>query len=322
MPFRRISPIVFIIGWPLVFLLVLRLPTVSLSVAGAWFSLFMGIGGFCGGLYLFLHGFRLLQRKQWIEDTPISKIAGAAMGRVGFFGKAVGPYTLLSPLAEVDCYYYRAVALTGEEMDRRPKEGATESMFTPLFIEDETGRVMIDPRGAQLDLPAGYISDKGNEELDPCCLHFLARHGLLTEHVSSLREYAIKPGDELFVLGQLGENRGLTSLADARAGALPGPGEGYLSAEAAWLQKRQMLEAMGVASMDEPLPQPGINSDFDLHSRIVVSKGVGEEPFLLCNRPPGQVVERSAEHAALAIWGGPLLAMLSLALLMKGLNVW
>lgn len=325
MPFRRFNPVVFIIGWPLLFWLLLKLPAISLSVASAWLSLFMAIVGFFGGLYLFMQGFRLLQRKQWIEDTPISKIAGASIGRVEFFGKVVGPYTLLAPLSEVDCFFYRTVAVTAEDVGQRPQQSATESMFTPFFVEDESGRIMVDPRGAQLDLPAEYTSDRGNEELDPCCLHFLARHGLLTSYVNSLREYAIKPGDELFVVGQLTENRGLTSMAEAQAHGFPPVGEGYLSADAALLQRRQMLDSMGVASMDQPMPNaslsnPTIGSDFDLHPRVVVCQGDG--PFLLANRPPRQVVEMSARHARLALWGGPPLAMISLALLMKGLNLW
>ena len=325
MPFRRFNPVLFIIGWPLLFWLLLKLPAISLSVAGAWLSLFMGIAGFFGGLYLFMQGFRLLQRKQWIDDTPISKIAGAAIGRVEFFGKVVGPYTLLAPLSEVDCFYYRAVAVTAEDVAQRPQESATESIFTPFFLEDDSGRVMVDPRGAQLDLPAEYTSDCGNEELDPCCLQFLARHGLATSYVKSLREYTIKPGDELFVVGQLTENRGLTSMAEAQAHAFPAVGEGYLSAEAALLQRRQMLETMGVAPMDQaisnpPHANPAIASDFDLHPRVVVCQGDG--PFLLANRAPRQVMEHSARNARLALWGGPPLAVLSLALLMKGLNVW
>ena len=325
MPFRRFNPVVFIVGWPLLFWLLLKLPAISLSVAGAWLSLFMGIAGFFGGLLLFMQGFRLLQRKQWIEDTPVSKIGGAAIGRVEFFGKLVGPYTLLAPLSEVDCFYYRTIAVTAEDVGQRPQESATESMFTPFFVEDETGCVMVDPRGAQLDLPAEYTSDRANEELDPCCLHFLARHGLATSYVKSLREYTIKPGDELFVVGQLTENRGLTSMAEAGTHAFPAVGEGYLSTEAAFLQRRQMLESMGVASMDQSIPSSSIanatiSPDFDLHPRIVVCKGDG--PFLLAHRSPRQVVEMSARNARLALWGGPPLAVLSLALLMKGLNVW
>src|SRR5579862_3260640 len=108
-------------------------------------TLVLGAVGMPAGLYLFFHGFHLLQRKRWIEDTPVTKIAAAAIGPVKVVGKATGPYTLLSPLASVDCYYYRAVAWNGTdaEDDQQPQACATETLFTPLFVEDETGRLMI-----------------------------------------------------------------------------------------------------------------------------------------------------------------------------------
>ena len=38
--------------------------------------------GACGGLYLFYRGFRILQRKRLIVNTPTSKIRSAALGLV------------------------------------------------------------------------------------------------------------------------------------------------------------------------------------------------------------------------------------------------
>ena len=55
----------------------------------------------------FYRGFRVLQRKRLLLDTPRSAIRGAAVGAVEISGKAVGPYSLVSPLAPTDCLYYR-----------------------------------------------------------------------------------------------------------------------------------------------------------------------------------------------------------------------
>jgi mRNA interferase RelE/StbE len=49
------------------------------------------------GPILFLRGFRLLQTKQLISDTPRSTIRGAALGAIEVSGKIVGPYPLVSP---------------------------------------------------------------------------------------------------------------------------------------------------------------------------------------------------------------------------------
>src|SRR5438309_7251140 len=62
------------------------------------------------GVYWFYKGFRLLQRKRLILNTPASKIRSASMGLVEISGLATGPYVLTSPMKQSECYYYRSVA--------------------------------------------------------------------------------------------------------------------------------------------------------------------------------------------------------------------
>jgi hypothetical protein len=50
----------------------------------------IAIVGACAGVYWFYRGFRLLQRKRLILNTPGSKIHSAAMGLVEINGLAVG----------------------------------------------------------------------------------------------------------------------------------------------------------------------------------------------------------------------------------------
>jgi len=71
--------------------------------------LFWAALGIVVGPFLFFRGFRLLQHKRLIMDIPRSTIRGAALGPVEISGKAVGPYTLVSPLSKRDCLYYRVV---------------------------------------------------------------------------------------------------------------------------------------------------------------------------------------------------------------------
>ena len=65
--------------------------------------------GFCAGIGLFIYGFRLLQRRRLILDTPLSKIRSASMGMVEVSGLAVGPYTMVAPITARPCYYYRTL---------------------------------------------------------------------------------------------------------------------------------------------------------------------------------------------------------------------
>jgi hypothetical protein len=276
-------------------------------------NLLFSLCGLIVGLYLFLRGFRLLQRKKWIEDTPVTKIAGAAIGAVKVFGKVTGPYTLLSPLAQVDCYYYRTTAWNGRDAQREDQlEGkATETIFTPFFVEDETGRLMVDPRGAQLELPAEYEEQISGDSMGECSRRFLRRRGLSTQGETTVTEWVIKPGDLLLVLGTLGG-------ADGKGGDV---GAAYLSSEAADLQRREQVEAMGLSSERATTPS-NVDLAFDLQPRVVLRKGDREQPFLLSRDKPQSVIDDLALRAVVNIWGGPVLALISLGFLVKSLGVW
>jgi len=65
--------------------------------------------GFGSGIYFFFRGFVSLQRKRFLENIPRSTIRGASLGLVEISGKVEGPYTIIAPFSELDCFYYRAV---------------------------------------------------------------------------------------------------------------------------------------------------------------------------------------------------------------------
>jgi hypothetical protein len=82
------------------------------------------------GPYFFWRGFRELQYKRLIMDTPRSTIRGAALGRLELSGKAVGPYTLVAPLIHTECFYYRLAVESSRQGDLRNK---IHEMCAPLF---------------------------------------------------------------------------------------------------------------------------------------------------------------------------------------------
>ncbi len=170
--------------------------------------------GVFAGLYLFYKGFRLLQKRHLILDTPVSKVRSAALGMIEINGLAVGPYTLIAPITERPCYFHRTVVW---EWKRRGKNNqwvkiAAESTHVPFFLDDNTGKVMIDPRGAELDLHRdfqqefcdGFFTTK--EEAPPNVHNFLLRYGISTRNKIKVEEFCIKPKNALFVLGTLDEN--------------------------------------------------------------------------------------------------------------------
>jgi hypothetical protein len=317
---RKIAARFWQVGWLMAWVVATRSDLSRVIVSGLAFL--FGCTGVIAGIYLFLRGFELLRRRRWIEDTPVSKISAAAMGQVKVLGTAIGPYTLLSPLANVDCYYYQAVAWDGRNSkDDQTFEGrATETLFTPFFVEDETGRLMVDPRGAQLDLPCEYYEAVSGDSMSQCTRRFLRRHGLSTSADTLVSEYAIKPGDSVFVFGTLDENRGLGTMAEAKERDPKGT---YMSREAADLQRLEQFEAIGIPQGELPRAAPGDNGiTFDLHPRAVLRVGDNRQPFVLSRQQPQNLIDGLARKSIIDVWGGPALALFSVGLVTKWLGVW
>jgi hypothetical protein len=173
--------------------------------------------GICVGIYLFVQGFRLLQRRQLILNTPVSKIRSASMGMVELSGLAVGPYTLVAPVTERPCYFYRTLVWEWKRRGRSSQwvKIAAECVHVPFFLDDNTAKVMVDPRGAELDLHRdfqqefcdGFFTTK--QEAPPNVHALLSRHGISTTNKIKVEEFCIKPKNSLFLLGTLDENPGL-----------------------------------------------------------------------------------------------------------------
>src|SRR5258708_6610646 len=106
------------------------------------------------GSYWFYKGFRLLQRKRLIQNTPASKIRSASMGLVEISGLSTGPYVLTSPFKQVESYYYRSTAWQLKQQGKNTQwvKVAEETLHVPFYLDDNTAKVIIDPRGAEMDL--------------------------------------------------------------------------------------------------------------------------------------------------------------------------
>lgn len=178
----------------------------------AWCVIGIGVG-----IYLFVQGFRLLQRRQLILNTPVSKIRSASMGIVELSGLAVGPYTVVAPVTERPCYFYRTLVWEWKRQGRSSQwvKIAAECMHVPFFLDDNTAKIMVDPRGADLDLHRdfqqefcdGFFTTK--QEAPPNVHALLSRHGVSTANKIKVEEFCIKPKNSLFLLGTLDENPGL-----------------------------------------------------------------------------------------------------------------
>lgn len=174
------------------------------------------LGG-CTGLFLFYRGFRILQRKRLILNTPTSKIRSASLGLVEVNGLAVGPYTLHAPITGAPCFYYRTVAweLRKSGKSQEWHQVADESLHLPFYLDDNTGRLLVNPQGADMDIHRDFHEEYSNsiffgDEMPPNVRSFLARYSVSSDHKIRIDEYCIKPKNFLFILGTLAENQGLS----------------------------------------------------------------------------------------------------------------
>src|ERR1700730_18213830 len=187
----------------------------------------MAAAGGVAGLYLFYRGFRLLQRKRLILNTPASKIRSASMGLVEINGLATGPYVINSPLKQTNCYYYRSVAWQWKQRGKDSEwvKAAEETLHVPFYVDDGSGRLLVDPSGAEIDLQCALHQEYNSSillsgpEMPGSVFSFLSRHGVDSSKRIKVEEYCIRPKDDLFVLGTLSQNPGLnTSIMPAWAG--------------------------------------------------------------------------------------------------------
>jgi E3 Ubiquitin ligase len=174
------------------------------------------IGAFAG-VYLFYRGFLLLQRKRLILNTPASKVRSAAMGLVEINGLAAGPYTITAPITAVPCFYFHTTAWQWQQRGRNKEwvRVADESMHVPFFLDDNTGRVLVDPQGAEMDIHRDFHDEfsialfSSSLEIPGNISNFLLRNGVSTDKKIKIEECCIKPKNALFILGTLAQNPGL-----------------------------------------------------------------------------------------------------------------
>lgn len=177
---------------------------------------FAGLFLFFFGIYSFYEGFKYLKQKRLIENTPASKIRSLAMGLVEVAGEAVPAKgkTFKSPFSGNDCVWCRH---TVEEFRREGKhskwvevEAGTDS--AEFFVQDDTGEVLVDPHGAEIEIPIDFEASSGwGKEPPEMVKSFLAKKqmsyaGLLMNKTMRYREYFIAPHDKIYVMGTAGDN--------------------------------------------------------------------------------------------------------------------
>lgn len=172
----------------------------------------LGFGGF-----LFFNGIRWMRRKRLIENIPTSKVRSIAMGLVEIFGEAVPAEGKLmkSPFSGKDCVYYKYSIEEYRSSGKHSswvtvKKGDSGERF---YLKDSTGHVLVDPAGADVDIPKDYEFRTGLGGGPPRTIikfldgtHLNHRTFLGFSKTMRFREYYIAPGDKVYVMGTAADN--------------------------------------------------------------------------------------------------------------------
>ncbi len=294
------------------------------------FWLVASLAGVCGGVFLFFDGFRKLRYKRLILDTPLSKIHSASVGLVEVCGDPVGPRTLSAPVTGDPCYYYRVQVWQWEEQDSGKSHSwklrLDENSYVPFFLEDATGRLLIDPQNAEMELHPSFVNIVGasffqTRDMPENIRHFMLMRGFVPYDRIKIEEHIIRPGYPLFVFGTLGENRSaaswaprfhsapISSVLDAQITVGPGLHVTFDSGDSN-LKPRPLNECPSRwESRVSPTKTASDGSSFEEHPSMAIGKGERGDPFTISYRSQKEVVESLAWKSAFYIWGGPILAV-------------
>lgn len=339
-------------------------------------AIFMLIG-VAGGLYLFVRGFRLLRRKRLIVNTPTSKIRSAAMGLVEVSGLATGPYTLSTPILGKACFLYRTTAWqkSDEGRNKEWEKVAEETLHVPFFLDDNTGKLLVQPQSAELDLHVDFRENYSDTIFSPHAnqpvLNFLARHGVRPSNKIRIEECSIQPKSPLFIVGTLDENPGIevrpfassVNRKDSLTRGLNGLQRSYSvhqrvirlsepvthAKPANMSQQSKIAAALSKAGITNPAAweaagvpyrgatvevgpyieedvvsestseSPNTESAFDVTPPVALLKGENNPTFVISWRSQKELVRTLAWKSAAMIWGGGVLALLGMYVLLQQL---
>lgn len=167
---------------------------------------------FAAGISLFVSGLRTVRKKRMIENTPRAKARSVPMGRVEVQGIIRNfEETTMAPFSNTPCVYIRFSI--EEERESTDKDGKTRRSWhllhnghhsVPFFVEDETGRVLVHAKGAEIDTKHDrrHVSITWAEVPQNIVSHIKK----VPKGPIRFSETYLAPGDQLYVLGYAGDN--------------------------------------------------------------------------------------------------------------------
>jgi len=169
-----------------------------------------------------VHAMWLNAKIRSLETVPIQSVGG---GAVEIQGKAFPLEAHFSPIQQRPCvYWHYRVELYTPSMGGDPAWRIVDERRSadPFWVQDETGKVLVDPRGADLEIPMRLFVDSNTKEgVHRECVAFAESRGMIPrgagfDRRTRFAEWTVEPDDRIFVFGAAGR------VDDATARSNPG----------------------------------------------------------------------------------------------------
>ncbi len=290
----------------------------------------LSAAGVAAGLAWFFKGFRAYREYRRVEHTPLIPIRGVAMGLTHIHGKAKGEIRLKGPVTRSDCFFYKV------EIERWVKDSSAEGGHwshqntvtggVPFYLEDGSGRVLVNPFGAEYDLIG-----TGRREIGagPTWRRLLGKEG---ERQGLAQNTDQAPSDDelrsFIEQAGCGYRNLVLSLSDHRPSAKEGIRRGALGPEWSLVPA---ASAGGRFRLSEYCILPEHWYDVtgtcaenrnarNEAERRVITKGAHEPTFRISWRSQPGVESERRHRAALHVFGGAALGVACLAVLLLQLG--
>jgi hypothetical protein len=283
--------------------------------------------GFGAGIVWFFKGFRVYREYRVLADTPEMSLRSIAMGLVEVHGKAqpVTQKLATSPVSQTPCLFYKVDI---ERYQRDSKGGGswqhykTDADGVPFYLDDGTGKVLVDAHGAEYDLVQSCRRTAGRASVDLGGLGALL--GGKTDSSPAIQSSVSDSALAAYAqsAANVGGSAALGNLGSVSLGGGLSFGGGRVSLGLISSGEYRFTEYCilpghwyDVTGTCAENPSPRDETD-----RNMILKGKNDPTFLISWRNERGIEGELRRRAALHIFGGAALSVICLAILLAKLG--
>ena len=270
------------------------------------------------GVGAFVQGFRLYRRYRLLEDAPFIAIRSVPMGLVHVTGKCTGSTCGTSPLTQLPCFYYYV------SIEEKDSKGGWQTVCdarseTPFYLEDATGKVLVNPKLAEFDLTPsfqGVLGPNGGSR------HVDESLGVPAPSEEHLHAYLV---------GQLSQFYAARISAERQSASAAGR-----KSKEVWLHYAERQMASGFTGRDYQLTEYCLvngqtcnimgtcaenPAPADEHDRNLITQGENEKTFIITNKPERKAETNLRTQALVVILAGAAFILLGCAFILQWVGV-